>query len=50
METRSGEKYLENARQRNNVTKLTKQAQRDYEKNIAKEAKSNPKKFWKYVK
>ena len=50
METRSGEKYLEYVRQRNKVTKLTKQAQRDYKKNIAKEAKSNPKKFWKYVK
>ena len=47
METRSGEKYLEYVWQRNKVTKLTKQAQRDYEKNIAKEAKSNPTKFWK---
>ena len=37
METRSREKYLEYVRQRNKVTKLTKQAQRDYEKNIAKE-------------
>ena len=50
METRSGEKYLEYVRQRNKVTKLTKQAQGDYKTNIAKEAKSNPKKFWKYVK
>ena len=50
METRSGEKYLEYVRQRNKVIKLTKQVQRDYDKNIAKEAKSNPKKFWKYVK
>ena len=50
METRYGEKYLEYVRQRNKVTKLTKQAQRDYQKNIAKEAKSNPKKLRKYVK
>lgn len=34
---------------RNKVRKLTRQVKRDYEKNIAKEAKFNPKKFWQYV-
>ena len=50
METRSGEKYTEYVRRRNKVSKLTRQAQKDYEKIIAKEAKKNPKKFWNYVK
>ena len=50
METRSGQKYIEYVRQRNKVSKLTKKAQRDYEKAIAQDVKNNPKKFWKYVK
>ena len=39
METHSKEKYLEYVRQRNKVTKLTKQAQRDYDMNTAKKNK-----------
>ena len=50
METRSGEKYMDYIRQRNKVSKLTRQAQKDYEKTIAMEVKTNPKKFWWYVK
>jgi hypothetical protein len=37
-------------RQRNKVRKLTRKLHRDYEKNIAKEAKVNPKRFWQYAK
>ena len=42
METRSGQKYIEYVRQRNKVYKLTKKAQRDYEKAIAKDVKIIP--------
>ena len=50
METRCGQKYIEYVRQQNKVSKLTKKAQRDYEKAIAQDVKNNPKKLWKYVK
>ena len=50
METRSGQKYQEYVRQRNKVTKLTKQAQKEYEKTVARQVKDSPKKFWKFVK
>ena len=50
VETQSGEKYLEYVRWRNKVTKLTKQAMRDYEKTIAKEARAFPRKFWRCAK
>ena len=49
LETKSGEKYTEYRRLSNQVKKLTKKAKRDAEREIAKEAKTNPKKFWKYV-
>ena len=34
---------------RNKVKSLTRQAKREYEKSIAIQAKSNPKKFWNYA-
>ena len=34
---------------RNKAGKLVKQARKNYEKNLAKEAKTNPKKVWKYI-
>ena len=50
LETKSGEKYTEYRRLSNQVKKkLTKKAKRDAEREIAKEAKTNPKKFWKYI-
>ena len=50
METKEGVKYQEYCRIRNQVRKLTRQAKSIYEKQIADEAKTNPKKFWKYTK
>ena len=49
METKSGEKYAEYRKLSNQVKKLTKNAKKELEKGIAKEAKSNPKKFWHHV-
>ena len=42
VETRSGQKYQEYVRQRNKVTKLTRQAQKEYEKTVAMQMKDNP--------
>ena len=50
LETKSGEKYQEFCKLRNQVRKLTRLSEIQYEKGIADEAKTNPKKFWKYVK
>ena len=41
--------YSENCKQRNKARKATRQAIKDFEKLIAKEAKRNPKAFHKYV-
>ena len=49
LETKSGEKYIEYRRLSNQVKKSTKKAKRNAEREIAKEAKTNPKKFWKCV-
>ena len=49
METRSGEKYIEYRRLSNQVKNLTKKAKKKMERDIAKESKTNPKKFWQYV-
>ncbi|KAK4321860.1 hypothetical protein Pmani_007323 [Petrolisthes manimaculis] len=50
IETRDPEKYQAYTRQRNKVRKLTRKAQKDCEREIARESKANPKKFWRYVK
>ena len=50
METRDGEKYKEYCRVRNKVKSLTRNAVKSKEKEIAKEIKNNPKKFWQYTK
>ena len=51
METRPGQKYQEYVRQKKNkVSKLTKQAQKEYEKTVARQVRGNPKKFWEFVK
>ena len=49
MESKSDEKRLKYNRQRNKVRKLTRQAKKEKELEIAKQVKSNPKIFWKYV-
>jgi len=36
-------------RVRNKITKLVRLARKDYEENLAKEAKTNPKKIWQYI-
>ena len=49
MEDRSQQKRREFCKVRNKVTKLTRNRQRQFEKKLAKEAKSNPKAVWKYI-
>ena len=49
LETRSGQKFIEYRRLSNQVKNLTTKAKKDLEKKIAKESKTNPKKFWNYV-
>ena len=41
--------YKEYCRVRNQIRRLTRKATKNFEKNIAGQAKSNPKKFWNYV-
>ena len=50
IETRDPVKYKEYTRQRNKVRSMTRKLQRDLEKDVSKQAKTNPKKFWNYVK
>ena len=50
VETRDGKKYLEYCKLRNQVRNITRHAQKNKEHDIADQAKSNPKFFWKYVK
>ncbi len=50
MADRSEEKRLAYARQRNRVRKLTRTAKKQYESNLAEQAKENPKRFWRYAK
>ena len=49
MSSRDSEKYKEYCKFRNQVRNITKQAKREKEKDVSKDAKSNPKKFWNYV-
>jgi hypothetical protein len=49
LRTKAGRDYEKYIVQRNKCSKLIKQTRKDYEKHIAKESKTNPKKFWKYI-
>ena len=48
-ETNDGKDYLQYARSRNAAKSEARKALRDYEKEIAKKAKRNPKAFYSYV-
>ena len=50
METKDGDDYRIYSRSRNQAKWQCRKAARDYERNIAKEAKSNPKRFYNYSK
>ncbi len=50
LETKTGEKYLEFAKARNQARWATRKAKKAFEKQVARDAKSNPKSFWAYVK
>ena len=49
IKTGDGRKYLEYCRVRNQVRAITRKVQKELEKKVAKEAKSNPKRFWQFV-
>ena len=49
LHTDSSYDYKEYIKVRNTTCKIIKRAKRCHEKNIASQAKDNPKKFWKYV-
>jgi hypothetical protein len=44
------ETYKQFCRTRNKVKSLTRKAQKNYENNLAKKAKNNPKAIWQYIK
>ena len=50
IETRDDNKYKEFRRLTNKVRKMTRNLQRDMEKDISKSAKTNPEKFWSFIK
>lgn len=50
MRTKDGQIYSEYCRIRNKVRSLTRRLKRDFETNIAREAKKNPKRVWNYIK
>ena len=47
--TKQGKEYEKYIRERNKCAKEIKKAKKKHEKNIAKDCKENPSKFWKYV-
>ena len=49
LETEDGKVYTEYRRCSNQLRRLTRKATKIFEKGIAKSAKTQPKKFWKYV-
>ena len=49
IETRDDSKWQEYCKARNKVKKMTRQIRRTIERDIAKQAKTNPKRFWNYV-
>ena len=50
MRNRTDENHRAYTRCRNFVRNETRKIKSNYERNIAKDAKKNPKKFWQYVK
>ena len=48
METKEGKYYTEYCRARNQVRKLTRRIQKEFEMKLATEAKTNQKAVWKY--
>ena len=48
--TKTGQDYLRYIEIRNLSNKLIKKCRKNYEREIGKESKKNPKKFWKYIK
>jgi hypothetical protein len=50
IETKDGQKYVEYCKLRNQVKKLTRRSQMLYERGVADDAKTNPKRFWSYTK
>jgi Skp family chaperone for outer membrane proteins len=49
LQTRDGEEYAEYCKARNQARNATRRAVSDFEKQIAQEAKKNPKAFYRYV-
>ena len=49
IKTGDGQRYIEYCRARNQVRALTRKIQKGLEKQVAKEARTNPKKFWQFV-
>ena len=49
LKTKETQKYKEYCRVRNQVKRITRKAKTSYEKDIASNVKSNPKKFWSYA-
>ena len=49
MENRSSQRRRAYCKARNKVTQLTRNLQREFERKLAKESKSNPKAVWKYI-
>jgi hypothetical protein len=50
METREGKIYEEYCRTRNKVKSLICKVRREHERKISKQVKTNPKRFWQYIK
>ena len=50
IESKSSDHYHKYCRLRSQVTQITRKARKEYEKTIADESKTNPKKFWKFAK
>lgn len=49
LKTKKQSDYIEFRRASNKCKKICKKAKKDYETNVAKDAKQNPKKFWSYI-
>ena len=49
MVTREGKAHQDYCRARNKVKNLLRKARKEHEKNICKDIKTNPKRFWQYI-